>query len=173
MATRKGRNLNRLIVSAETAHIWSRQKFGKINPNTFRHSAPECPEFLDKSKIYTHLCLNYSSGLPKPNTTDERIEMSEQVQRRVKRNILYMCELKGIGVRELFRRFPDYGIKWTQGNLYREAHYKYKRHYSLLFINTLCFIFNVSPLLMVGVDLREAFPLDPETGKPMMPDFDE
>jgi len=73
------------------------------------------------------------------------------LQSLFKNNVLFLCDLHGIGLNDLFRKIKLKGIR---GSYQSFLNGQGKRYYSILYVAMFSRIFEIEPWKLIGLDLR-------------------
>ena len=87
--------------------------------------------------------------------TNEAYDQSEDLARQFKDNIIFMCEKKGITVKEMLRWLKEMGLNFNDRRLYKWGN-DHAIYPSLVEITFFSKYFELDPGVMISKDLREA-----------------
>ena len=90
-----------------------------------------------------------------PLWTREAFDQSEDLARQFKENILYMCEKRGVMVKDMLSWLNEMGLKFRPRRLY-EWGSEHAIYPSLVEITFFSKYFELDPGIMISKDLREA-----------------
>jgi len=87
--------------------------------------------------------------------TREAYDQSEELAGLFKDNIIYMCEKKGVTIKEMLRWLKEMGLKFTDRRLYKwgNQHAIYPTLVEIAFFSK---YFELDPGVMISKDIRES-----------------
>ena len=87
--------------------------------------------------------------------TREAFDQSEELAGQFKKDIIYMCEKKGVKIKDMLSWLNDMGLKFRGRRLYEwgDEHAIYPTLIEITFFSK---FFEIDPGIMISKDLREA-----------------